>query len=402
MSHKPTITDSLEFPSESRLPQISFGIGAAGLLTSAIGYFVNADQFFFSYIVSFTFFTGIALASLILIMIHHITKSSWGTVMRRIPEVFASNLWIWSIFFIPIFFGIHNLFHWSHPELMDPASTQFDTILGGKAGYLNVTFFVIRQFIYFIIWGVLGRKLYKTSIELDNSGDWGLTVLMRKISAPGILLFSLSVAFASFDWLMSLDPHWFSTMFGVYFFSIIFQALFPVLIIIILMLHRRGLLTNTIRSVHIYDLGAWFFAFTIFYAYIAFSQFMLIYYANIPEETLWFYNRLDGGYQYILYGTLILRFMLPFFLLLNRESKKNTNLLLMASVLVLFIHYFEIYLIAMPAFSKELNLSWMDLATFIGLGGVFFGLFFNKFKKESMVPKNDPTMEECLSKSYHQ
>jgi len=129
---------------------------------------------------------------------------------------------------------------------------------------------------------------------------------------------------------------------------------------------------------------------------------MLIYYANIPEETLWFYNRLDGGYQYILYGTLILRFMLPFFLLLNRESKKNTNLLLMASVLVLFIHYFEIYLIAMPAFSKELNLSWMDLAAFIGLGGVFFGLFFNKFKKESMVPKNDPTMEECLSKSYHQ
>ncbi|MFA5668072.1 MAG: hypothetical protein WC967_02435 [Balneolaceae bacterium] len=402
MSHKPTITDSLEFPSESRLPQISFGIGAAGLLTSAIGYFVNADQFFFSYIVSFTFFTGIALASLILIMIHHITKSSWGTVMRRIPEVFASNLWIWSIFFIPIFFGIHNLFHWSHPELMDPASTQFDTILGGKAGYLNVTFFVIRQFIYFIIWGVLGRKLYKTSIELDNSGDWGLTVLMRKISAPGILLFSLSVAFASFDWMMSLDPHWFSTMFGVYFFSIIFQALFPVLIIIILMLHRRGLLTNTIRSVHIYDLGAWFFAFTIFYAYIAFSQFMLIYYANIPEETLWFYNRLDGGYQYILYGTLILRFMLPFFLLLNRESKKNTNLLLISSIVVLFIHYFEIYLIAMPALSKELNLSWIDLATFLGLGGVFFGLFFNKFKKESMVPKNDPTMEECLSKSYHQ
>lgn len=402
MSHKPTITDSLEFPSESRLPQISFGLGAAGLITSALGYFLNADQFFFSYIVSFTFFTGIALASLVMIMIHHVTKSSWGTVIRRIPEVFASNLWIWSIFFIPIFFGIHNLFHWSHPELIDPSSTHFDTILGGKAGYLNVTFFIIRQFIYFLIWGYLGHKLYKTSIDLDNTGDWGITVLMRKISAPGIVLFSLSIAFASFDWLMSLDPHWFSTMFSVYFFSIIFQALFPVLILIVLLLHRMGLLTNTIRPVHIYDLGAWFFAFTVFYAYIAFSQFMLIYYANIPEETLWFYYRLEGGYQYILYGTLILRFMLPFFVLLNRESKKNNTLLIFTSVVVLFIHYFEIYLIAMPALSAELNLSWMDLATFVGLGGMFFGLFFNKFKKQSMVPKNDPTMEECLSKSYHQ
>lgn len=402
MSQKSIITDTTQFPQESKAPQIAFGLGIAGLVTSAIGYFVNADQFFFSYLASFTFFTGISLASLILVMIHHITKSSWGTVIRRIPEVFSSNLLVWSVFFIPILFGIKNLYHWSHPELLDPATPNYDPILGGKEGYLNMPFFIIRQVLYFLIWGFLGNKLYKASTDLDKTGDWGITALMRKISAPGILLFSLSVAFASFDWLMSVDPHWFSTMFGVYFFAIIFQALFPVLIIIVLLFHKNGILTNTIGKPHIYDLGAWFFAFTVFYAYIAFSQFMLIYYANMPEETLWFYYRLQGGYQYIMYATLLVRFLFPFFVLLNRDKKWRKDLLLYTSIAVLIVHYFEIYLVIMPGLSEEMNISWIDFTTFIGLGGVFFGLFFAKLKKASMVPLNDPNLEKSLSKTYHQ
>ncbi len=407
MSHKPTITDSLEFPSDSKIPKIAFGLGAAGLLTSLLAYVLgdNHDQFFFSYLVSFTFFTGIALSSLIMVMFHHITKSSWGTVVRRIPEVFASNIWVWAIFFIPVLFGIHNLYHWSHPELVDPTNAAYDKILGGKSSYLNVNFFIIRQVLYFLIWGFLGHKLYKASVDMDKTGDWGLTTLMRKISAPGILVFSLSIAFAGFDWLMSLDPHWFSTMFGVYFFAINFQAFWPVMILLVLFLQKMGLLKNTIQQAHIYDLGAWFFAFTVFYAYIAFSQFMLIYYANLPEETLWFYKRMEGGYEYILYSLLILRFALPFLVLLNREAKHNKTILVLVSVLVLVMHYLEIYWISMPTLHIEgshgLHFSWINIATTVGLGGIFFGLFFNKFKKQSMVPENDPTMDDCLSKSYH-
>jgi len=397
MSHKPTISDSLEFPADSKIPRACLGIGIAGLIATAVGYFFNHEQFFFSYLVSFVFFTGIGLASLIMVMIHHITRSSWGTVIRRIPEVFSSNMLIWGVFLIPVLLGIHSLYHWSHED-----AVAADKILKGKSAYLNTPFFIIRQFIYFGIWGFLGYRLHKISIKMDETGDWGLTTLLRKISAPGILLFALSIAFAGFDWLMSLDPHWFSTMFGVYFFAMSFQALWPILILLVFFLQNRGILTNTIGKVHIYDLGAWFFAFTIFYAYIAFSQFLLIYYANLPEETLWYYHRLEGSWKYIAWGTLICRFAIPFIVLLNRNAKYNRKVLLAVSLLVVVTHFAEIYWIAMPTlYAHGIHFSWMDITAFLGLGGIFFGLFFIRFKKHRMVPVNDPKLEECLTSEYH-
>jgi hypothetical protein len=404
MSHKPTITDNLQFSPESKLPSILFGVGAFGLILSLIVFLLNEDlrdQAYFSYLVSFTFFTGIALSSVFMVMFHHITKSKWGVVVRRIPETFGANIWIWAVFIIPILLGIHNLYHWSHEDVV-----AVDKILKAKAAYLNTPFFIIRQVIYFVIWGYVGHKLYKASVELEKTGDWGITRLMTKISAPAIPLFSLSIAFAGFDWLMSLDPHWFSTMFGVYFFAISFQSFWAIMILMVFYLQRNGYLKNTIGQAHIYDLGAWLFAFTIFYAYIAFSQFMLIYYANIPEETLWFYNRLEGGFEYIAYGILLFRFALPFIVLLNREQKHQRKILLFVGIVVVITHFLEIYWIVMPTMHPEeaagLHFSWLDVTTFLGLGGIFFGLFFRQFKKNSMIPENDPKLEACLEKSYHQ
>lgn len=398
MSHKPSITESLQFSADSKVPRALFGIGGVGILATIIGYFFDANQFFFSYLVSFTFFAGIALSALLMVMLHHITRSSWGVVFRRMSEAFSANLWILGLLFIPILLGIHNLYHWSHEDVM-----MTDKIIKGKSGYLNSTFFIIRQFIYFAIWGYLGYKLHKVSAEMDKTNDWGLTTLLRKVSAPGIPLFALSIAFASFDWLMSLDPHWFSTMFGVYFFSISFQAFWAVMIILVFYLQRIGYLQETIRGVHIYDLGAWLFAFTVFYAYIAFSQFLLIYYANIPEETLWYYHRLEGGWEFIAYGLLIFRFAFPFLILLNREAKKNRTILGITSAVVLIIHFAEIYWIAMPVlYDHGFHFSWMDITAFLGLGGIFFGLFFYQFKKHKMIPVNDPKLDDCLSKTYHQ
>lgn len=401
MSHKPTITDSYQFPADSKIPQILLGVGAVGLLLSAVGYFVNHDQFFFSYLVSFVFFTGIALASVFMVMFHHITDSKWGTVVRRIPESFGANIWIWAVFILPIILGIHNLYHWSHED-----AVAHDHILQAKAPYLNTTFFIIRQVIYFAIWGFVGRKLYKVSVDLEKTGDWGITTLMRKISAPAIPLFGFSIAFAGFDWLMSLDPHWFSTMFGVYFFAISFQSFWAIMLLMVMFLQAKGLLKNTIGQSHIYDLGAWLFAFTVFYAYIAFSQFLLIYYANLPEETLWFYHRLEGGYQYIAYGMLLFRFALPFVVLLNRDQKHRLHVLRFVAIVVVVMHFLEINWIVKPTMHPEeahgLSFSWMDITTFIGLGGIFFGMFFNTFKKNSMVPENDPKLQASIKKSYHQ
>ena len=291
-SHSPKLTDSVKLPDHLDATKTFIGIGAVGLIASFVGYFLDGKQFFFSYLTSFTYFSSIGLASLVLLMIHHVTKSSWGTVIRRIPEAFVSRFWIWAIFFLPVVFGITSLYKWTNE-----AYVANDPILLGKQAYLNDLFFIIRQVIYFSVWGYMGYRLHKVSVEMDETNDWGLTVLLRKISAPGIPIFALTVAFASFDWLMSLDAHWFSTMFGVYFFAMSFQAVFPVLILMTFWFHRKGLLQKTIRQSHIYDMGAWFFGFTVFYAYIAFSQFLLIYYANIPEETLWFYHRMEGSWS---------------------------------------------------------------------------------------------------------
>ncbi len=397
-STSPKITDSLQFPEKLDVTKTFFGFGAVGLIASGVGYFLNAEQFFFSYLTSFAFFTSIALASLILLMIHHITRSSWGVVIRRIPEAFASNLWIWSIFIIPILLGMHTLYHWTHAD-----AVAQDPILAGKTAYLNTPFFVIRQFIYFGIWGFLGYKLHKVSVQMDKTNNWGLMELLKKLSAPGILIFALTIAFASFDWLMSLDPHWFSTMFGVYYFAMSFQALFPILILIVFWMHKNGILENTIQKSHIYDLGAWFFGFTIFYAYIAFSQFLLIYYANIPEETLWFYHRLEGSWAYISYSLIICRFAIPFIVLLNRDTKHNHKVLTFVSILVIAMHVIELYWIVMPTLHHHgVSISWLDFATLIGLGGIFMGLFFKRLKKHNLVPVNDPNLPESLHKTYHQ
>lgn len=397
-SNSPNLAESVQFPAQKNVTKTFYGIGIVGIIASGVGYFLNEDQFFFSYLTSFTFFASFSLASLILVMIHHITKSSWGAVMRRIPESLSANLWIWALFFIPILLGMSNLYHWTHPEYV-----VNDPIMEGKIPYLNQPFFIIRQVIYFAVWGFLGYKLHQTSVKMDRTNDWGLTVLLRKFSAPGILLFALTIAFASFDWLMSLDAHWFSTMFGVYYFAMSIQALFPAMILLVFWLHRNNILRDVIGKAHIYDLGAWFFGFTVFYAYIAFSQFLLIYYANIPEETLWFYHRLEGSWATVTYMILFGRFIIPFLLLLNRESKHNRVLLMISSVLVIVMHFVEIHWIVMPILHHHgVAISWLDITTLLGLGGIFMGLFFHRFKSHNLMPVNDPNLPESLHKQYHQ
>ncbi|MEX2584876.1 MAG: hypothetical protein WD315_00690 [Balneolaceae bacterium] len=394
----PKLTDSVELPSGADLSKPLFGAGIAGLIASGVGYFLNPDQFFFSYLISFSFFTTFALASLIFVMIHHITRASWGVALRRIPETFSSNIWVWSIFFLPVIFGMGTLYGWS-----DPHHVVGDPILEGKVAYLNTTFFILRQVLFFGVWGWLGYRLHKISVGMDQTNDWGQTTLLRKISAPGILIFALTIAFASFDWLMSLDAHWFSTMFGVYFFAMSFQALFAMLLLLVFWMHKRGVLENTIGKAHIYDLGAWFFGFTVFYAYIAFSQFLLIYYANISEEVLWYYHRLEGSWEWIAWGLIIGRFIVPFVLLMNRDWKHNRTMLGFVSVVVLVMHFLEVYWIAMPTLHHHgIAFSWLDVTTLIGLGGIFFGLFFHKLNANRLVPVNDPKLGESLDKHYHQ
>lgn len=396
MTHDST-TDSVQFPQNINPAKKFLYAGIAGLLLSIAGYFADHDQFFYSYLTSFSFVASFGIASLFLVMIHHITRSSWAVTLRRIPETNAANL-IWvGVMFIPILFGMHSLYHWTHED-----AVATDALLQGKAPYLNVPFFIVRNIIYFSFWGFLGYKLYKNTIKLDQTNDWGIETAQRKISAPGIFLFGFSVAFASFDWLMSLDPHWFSTMFGVYYFAMAFQATLAAVILMALYLRGKGLLTNTITMPAYSSLAKLMFGFTVFYAYIGFSQFFLIYYANIPEETLWFYHRLEGGWEYVSYGLLIGRFIIPFFILLPASSKNNLKLLKFMAIWIVVIHFIEQYWIVMPNRGLTnpdfhyIQPHWMDLTTIIGLVGISLWLFFDRFGKQSMVCVNDPKFNESM------
>jgi len=390
----PKLTDTLDFPSDLNITKSLFGVGIVGLIASGIGYFLEQDQFLFSYLVNFSFFSSIALASLFFVLLQHLTRSHWSVAIRRIPEAISSNFWIWGLFIIPILLGMHSLYHWTHAD-----AVASDPVLQGKLPYLNTSFFIIRQLIYFGLWSFLGYRLYNKSVEMDETGDWGLQTLMRRTSGPGLFFFSITLAFASFDWLMTLDPHWYSTIFGIYYFAMSFQGLFAALILIVLFLWKKGLLTNTIQGGHIYDLGVQLFGFTVFYAYIAFSQFLLIYYANIPEETVWFLERLSGGYEYLAYFYLFGRFVIPFIVLLPKRAKFNYNIVGSVSVLVLVSHLVELYWIVMPVLDHHgFHFSWMTITSFLGLGGIFFGLFFHKFKQNKMVPVNDPQLGDSLNK----
>jgi hypothetical protein len=389
------LTDSLQFPDSANPTKIFLSIGALGVVASLVGVVVNYEQFLHSYLTSFTFFMSIALASLFLVMIHHITRSSWGTTLRRIPETFFSYVWVLGILFIPVLLGISSLYGWAGEQTGGDFYTNLQEY---KSPYLNTTFFIIRNIIYFTIWSFLGYKLYSSSIEMDDASDWSIDTRFRKISAPGIFLFGFTVAFASFDWIMTLKFDWYSTMFGVYYFAMSFQAIFAILLLVIFYLRKKGLLLNTINRAHIRDLGNWLFAFSVFYTYIAFGQFFLIYYANIPEATLFFYYRMDGNWEYLLYATLVGRFLIPFILLLSKPAKANYSILAFVSVVVVFSHIMELYWLIMPALHDSFSFHWLDIATFIGLAGIFFSLFFFNFKQHSMVPKNDPHLAESLNK----
>lgn len=391
---KVTITDSLDFPSDLNVTKPLFGVGIVGLIATGIGYFFNHDQFFFSYLVSFAFFSSIALGCLFFVMLQHLTRAHWSVALRRIPESISSNLWVWALFLIPVLLGMHSLYHWTHADAI-----AADPVLEGKVPYLNTPFFIIRQVIYFGIWGFLGYRLYNASVEMDETQNWGLQTLMRRTSGPGMFVFGITLAFASFDWLMSLDPHWYSTMFGVYYFAMSFQGLFAAMILIVMFLWKKGLLTNTLQKGHIYDLSVQMFGFTVFYAYIAFSQFLLIYYANIPEETVWFLERLNGGYEYLAYFYLFGRFVIPFVVLLPKKTKTNYKIVTSISILILASHLVELYWLVMPVLHHHgVHFDWMTLTAFLGMGGIFLGLFFHKFKQQKMIPVNDPKLAESLNK----
>jgi len=367
-------------------------VGIIALAISAIGLFTDSHQFYYSYLIAFVFWTTVGLGALFFTMLHNLVNATWSIVLRRLSENIMIVLPYMAILFIPILFGMGQLFHWS-----DPAIVTGDLLLEGKAPYLNIPFFIIRAVIYFVIWSGLAIAIYKLSIRQDVVYSEGDVKKTRTISAPGMILFSLTITFASFDWLMSLDAHWYSTIFGVYIFAGGLLSMLALLTIIVMCLRRQGILADVITEEHYHDLGKLLFAFTIFWGYMAFSQYFLIWYGNIPEETVWLIHRWEGSWSVATLTIVFGHFVVPFFALFPRFTKRSPLMLSLVSFWLLLMHWVDLYWIVMPNLHHHgIHLSWLDATTLIGIGGVFIWLFIRNLKSKAIVPINDPGLDESI------
>ncbi len=368
-------------------------LGVIGLAASAFGYFQAEEQFYFSYLTAFFFWGSIALGSLFFTMVKHLTNATWSVVLRRISEAFMAFLPLMIIFFIPIIFGMKHLYHWTDVE-----AVKHDALLTKKVGYLNTTFFYIRSAVYLIVWTVLARVLYKASVRQDTEGHSdALDKKIKGTSAAGIILFALTITYAAFDWLMSLDPHWFSTIYGVYIFGGAFLAAICSITLVALSLESKGILEGVITTEHHHDLGKMMFAFVVFWSYIAFSQFFLIWYANIPEETIWFLHRVEGSWKTITLLLVYGHFLAPFLLLMPRFVKRRSTALKVMAIWILFMHWVDLYWNVLPNFSKHgVHFHWLDLSTMLGIGGIFVWHFWKTYRASSPVPVNDPKLSASI------
>ncbi len=376
------------------------------------------QRFFHGYLVAFTYFTSIALGALFFVLIMHLMGAKWSVNMRRIAEVLTQAFPLLALLSLglslPIFLGNDNLYIWTNAEFM-----KVNHLVHAKSGYLNPVFFMVRQVIYFALWIWISRYFYKTSVKQDEGGDDDATRRMAKWAAPAMFAFAFSCAFFAFDMLMSIDPEWFSTMFGVVYFAGCCISVFALMVLIPRAFQRSGRLVNSITVEHYHDIGKLLFAFVFFWGYVAFSQFMLIWGANIPEETGFFMKRwFEDGSSGLNSGTmgiwgkftlalLAVHFIIPFVLLMSRHSKRKLQILSGFAVWMLFWHYFDLYWHVMPALDN--HALWglakpssiakgigIDALAFFGMGLLFMGYVAGKFQNINLIPVKDPGLAQSL------
>ncbi len=376
------------------------GIVALGVLLSAAALF-DADsrvRFEFGYLLGFSFIWSIMLGSLFFVGLQHITHSVWSVLIRRTAEALASPVIMLAALFLPILVfsalpGTFHLFPWA-----DATIVEGDHLLEAKSAYLNVPFFAIRAAFFFAVWITFSRIFVGRSLRQDKGvGGVSASVSMRKLSAPFMLLFAATVTFASFDWLMSLNPYWFSTMFGVYVFAGLTVASLAAMTLLTIWLMYSGRLgTGLVTGDHLYSLGALLFAFTCFWGYVAFSQYMLIWYANMPEEAFYIHNRIQGGWLTISLLLALMRFVLPFLLLLSRRSKMSPRILAIVSVLVLAGQGLDLYWLIMPELHTEgPGFGWQELGPVLLCIGLMLLLMSRFFSKHTPIPIGDPLLDAC-------
>ncbi len=376
------------------LSKMGFILFIAGAALSLLAFFVDQERALFNYLVTYMMIVSIGLGSLFLVALEYVAGADWSTPIRRIPEFFSALLPVLFILVIPLLVFNHDLFHWAHKE-----AVAEDRILQGKAPYLNVTFFIIRTFVFIGLWSLFYWVMVHNSKKQDSTKDQLLTKRNIRLSAIFVPVFAISLTFTAIDFMMSLEPHWFSTIYGVYFFSGIVVTALAAVTLVVVKFKELGYFSPWMNDDHLFSLGALLFAFINFWAYIAFSQYILIWYADLPEETIWFITRWNGGWEFFSLALILIHFLVPYFALLSQPSKMNPKRLKFIAIWLLFAHLFDLFWLIMPGMESMKNgyfFSWIDLVFPIAGFGLIILVFYYTAKKENLIPIGDPKLKRGI------
>ncbi|MCB0419670.1 MAG: molybdopterin oxidoreductase [Bdellovibrionales bacterium] len=364
-----------------------------GGLLFIMGLVKDSQQAWHAYLVGFFVIFTFAMGGLFFTAIQHVVKAGWSASVRRICEAMASYLPLAAVgMLVFLLFGAGHVFEWLHAD-----AVASDPLLQHKSGYLNAPFFWVRTILFFGIWVVFSKSLIGSSLKQDQTGDSQITHGVVTKAVIFVLLFAITYSFYSIDMMMAVSPHWFSTIFGVYTFGGMFQATMAVLLLIIFYLRKNGLLTGYVNENHMHDIGKFMFGFTVFWAYIAYSQFMLIWYANLPEETFWFIPRYEGAYSGVTLTLLLLRFIVPFLALLPRWAKRTPTHLAAVSILIIAMQVVDIYWLVYPSFKPDHSvLGVFDFGPLLFFAGLFLFGLTRFLSKNPVVAHKDPYIHESL------
>lgn len=376
----------------TRIQNLAAVAGGAALLLMLVGAFLDTQQFYRSYLIGYLYWLGPTLGCLGLLMLHYLVGGGWSFIIRRQLEAAAKVLPVMALLFIPVLLGMSYLFPWTHVDEL-----AAHPIIEHKSPYLNIPFFIVRAIGYFAIWGTLVFFLSRWSTRQDDTGNPGILEKLKWISGPGIVVLALTTNFASVDWIMSLEPEWFSTIYGLLFLVSGGLSALAIIVLTTRRLSNEKPLVGLLAPKYFHNYGNLILAFVMLWAYMSFSQFLIIWSANLPEEVSWYVHRTGHGWQVLAIALVIFHFALPFLILLNRQSKRVASNLAKIAVWIVVVRFFDLFWWTKPAFSPEgFAIHWMDLVAPVAIGGIWVAVFAWQLKAHPLMPLHDPRLEEAF------
>jgi hypothetical protein len=360
--------------------------GVAGLAACSAGALFNHRQLFASYLFAYLFWLGLVLGCLSVVMLHHLTGGRWGFPIRRFLEAAIATLPLMLVLFVPLLFGLHDLYAWARPEEIVASK-----ILQHKHVYLNPPAFTARAGFFLVLWIVMASLLNKWSFQQDTTPDPAPTRRLRTLSGPGIVVYPITATFAYVDWVMSLEPDWYSTMFFVIILAGQVLSALAFMIMLLAWLGRHEPLAGVVTPTHFHHLGNLLLAFVMFWAYVAFGQLLIIWSGNLPYEIVWYLHRSAGGWKWIVVFLALFHFFIPFCVLLSRRTKIRVAALTIVAAAVFGAHAVDVFWLVAPSFHPAgFALHWMDFAALVGVGGIWIAAFLAIVKRRALLPRNDP------------